>query len=426
MTNKNCELLFEYLRSILYDPSIHTLDISTLEEPYQKLGYGLQFLEKAVSEMKAYSASLATGNLSAEFPSRDNFLCENLKSIHANLNHLTWQAKQVAKGDYSQTVSYLGEFSEAFNTMTKQLRERELSLKQEALRQQEHANMLDGYNQLLLQLIDHSNEDILVTSLDQKEILYCSQPIKEAVLKPEIYEICMNHLNKENPHFLTKSAYEKIWETTDSKEHTYRITTVLMEWQGQQAYSHIILDITEEKKREEKLAAEAYHDPLTGIGNRLFFNEQMEELLSSKQKLTFCYCDLDHLKYVNDTFGHLEGDWYIRYFVNTVKEQLHKEDIFCRIGGDEFCIVMRDCSLTIAKEKFTYMQMIFRHEKTKPYPKNFSFGIIEIPENHSFIHENDIIKRADEIMYQQKKLHKQKYQKMLASENADKKKNDKN
>ncbi|MFR7901198.1 MAG: hypothetical protein ACLU6Y_16235 [Ruminococcus sp.] len=42
-------------------------------------------------------------------------MCENLKNMHSNLNHLTWQAKQVAKGDYSQTVSFLGEFSEAFN-----------------------------------------------------------------------------------------------------------------------------------------------------------------------------------------------------------------------------------------------------------------------------------------------------------------------
>ena len=86
---------------------------------------GLQCLDRAVQELKAYSAALSVGNLSDCSPSRDNPLCENLKNMQANLNHLTWQAKQVAKGDYSQTVSYLGEFSEAFNTMTAQLRERE-------------------------------------------------------------------------------------------------------------------------------------------------------------------------------------------------------------------------------------------------------------------------------------------------------------
>ena len=71
--------------------------------------------------MKEYSAAISVGNLSVEAPPRENFLCKNLKNIHANLNHLSWQAKQVAKGDYSQSVSYLGEFSEAFNTLTKQL-----------------------------------------------------------------------------------------------------------------------------------------------------------------------------------------------------------------------------------------------------------------------------------------------------------------
>ena len=85
----------------------------------------MQYLETAVKEMKQCSAALSKGDLSSFKPARENFLCENLKNIHANLNHLTWQAKQVAKGDYSQTVSYLGEFSEAFNTMTEQLRERE-------------------------------------------------------------------------------------------------------------------------------------------------------------------------------------------------------------------------------------------------------------------------------------------------------------
>ena len=146
MEDVNCQRLFEYLRSILYDSHVQELDIETLDEPYQKLGKGLQYLNKAVREMKDYSAALSNGNLSAFTPSRDNLLCENLKNIHANLNHLTWQAKQVAKGDYSQTVSYLGEFSEAFNTMTKQLREREQTLREEALLEKKHAETVEKYN----------------------------------------------------------------------------------------------------------------------------------------------------------------------------------------------------------------------------------------------------------------------------------------
>jgi len=408
--SKNCELLFEYLRSILYDAKIETLNIFDLDEPYRKLGQGLQFLENAIGEMKSYSEALSHGNLSVDTPPRDNFLCENLKNIHANLNHLTWQAKQVAKGDYAQTVSYLGEFSEAFNTMTGQLHEREVSLKEEATREKAHANMLESYNQLLMQLIDRSNEDILVTSVDHQEILYRHQRTSGDTLSNELYALCIRHLAEKNADpFQGEQAYEWIWETEDSLHCFYRITTGLMEWQGQKAYAHIIQDITEKKQRKQKLTAEAYHDSLTGIGNRQFLIEQMGELLNSKRQLTFCYCDLDHLKYINDTYGHLEGDWYICHFVHTMKKFIRKEDILARIGGDEFCLVLEGLPGTIARERLIDIQNAFDHTKEKPYPKGFSFGIIEIPANHDELTVNDVIRQADYAMYQQKELHKQAY-----------------
>lgn len=57
---------------------------------------------------------------------------------------MTWQAKQVARGDYSQSVSYLGEFSDAFNKMRSQLREREMHLQEEAQKEKAHASMMEG------------------------------------------------------------------------------------------------------------------------------------------------------------------------------------------------------------------------------------------------------------------------------------------
>ena len=90
MEKDNCEMLFEYLKSILYDSPIRPLHVEELDAPYRKLGLGLQYLQKAVEEMQAYTKDLSQGNLSGEFPARDNFLCANLKNLHANLNHLTW------------------------------------------------------------------------------------------------------------------------------------------------------------------------------------------------------------------------------------------------------------------------------------------------------------------------------------------------
>ena len=407
MEDRNCQLLFEYLRSILYDPKPTPLDIESLDEPFQKLGMGLQYLDQAVQEMKTCSAALSNGNLADFNPSRDNFLCENLKNIHANLNHLTWQAKQVAKGDYSQTVSYLGEFSEAFNTMTKQLREREEFLKQEAEKEKAHADMVDNYNGLLLDLIKRSEEDILVTSVNAPKILYSSRNNIEKLQNYELYKI---FLDKQEHGQLKKasdeSSYEWTWNAEDSSHHFYRITTALMEWQGEEAYAHIILEVTKDKLEQDKLEQEAYFDTLTQIGNRYYFQKKLDELLKTDNDLIFCYCDLDHLKHVNDTYGHMEGDWYICYFVDIVKQNIREHDVFARVGGDEFCIILKGCPEDVARKKIRQIQADFRAESTRPYDKNFSFGIVKLSGTERNVDIDDILKQADAAMYQQKKEHK--------------------
>ena len=406
MEDKNCTLLFEYLKSILYDTKVQPLDLDALDAPYRKLGMGMQYLDKAIHEMEDYSAALSMGVLSDATPSRENRLCENLKNIHANLNHLTWQAKQVAKGDYTQTVSYLGEFSEAFNTMTAQLAEREQTLKHEAEMEKKHSYLVDSYNKLLLELIGRSKEEILVTSTDNDQILYSSKNDLSDIRDSELHQIFLHRLHDGLiPEFDGSHSFEYNWEAEDSLHRFYRITTGLMDWQGENAYAHIILDVTEETLRERQLESEAYNDPLTGIGNRHFFSLRSQDLLSSGVPFIVCYCDLDHLKHVNDRFGHLEGDNYLRDFVNTVRFHIRKTDIFARLGGDEFCILMDDCSLQEAKDKFKQIQAEFHNDPFKPYPKNFSMGLVEIEKNHELTSIEDIIAEADASMYTQKRKH---------------------
>ncbi len=405
---KNCELLFEYLRSILYDMEVQQPDMTALDEPYRDLRLGLQFLEQAVTEMKAYSAALSRGDLSAPTPARDNFLCENLKNIHADLKHLTWQAKQVAKGDYSQHVSFLGEFSEAFNTMTEQLREREQSLMEEAQREKEHAEMMEKYNKLLLNLIRHSKEDILVTSVQEPRILYASDNHITGKHNGELFRI---FLQKQRDNALTAAAPDAVhdwsWEAEDSENRFYRITTVRMEWHGEPAYAHIILEMTAEKLEQGKLEQAAYFDKLTKIGNRRCFDRRTAELLKSGVQLLFCYCDLDGLKYVNDTFGHAEGDLYLCTFVAAVKRQIRENDVFVRMGGDEFCVVLKSCPHELAAEKLCRAQKAFAESgPEKPYEKSFSFGIVEIPADHGAVDLEEVLHEADNKMYLQKREHK--------------------
>ena len=407
MNEKNCDILFEYLRGILYGPKIEHMNIEELDEPFQKLGKGLQYLEYAVDEMKRCTEALSRGNLADFTPSRTNPLCENLKNIHANLTHLTWQAKQVAKGDYSQNVSYLGEFSEAFNTMIHQLQEREEFLKQEAKMEKAHANMVESYNLLLLDIIKRSKEEILITSIEKEEILYATQNYEQKIPNEEIYQIFLEKLQRGDFSQETeKDSPEWVWEVEDCANHFYHITTGLMEWQGEKSYAHIILNITEEKKRQKQLESKAHLDMLTQIGNRLYFEEHMKMILKNKVAFSLCYCDLDHLKQINDQHGHLEGDAYIRGFVETVKRYIREKDIFARIGGDEFCIVLIHCPYEIARVKMMQIQEDFIHDTEKEYEKNFSFGIIDVPEDSKGISLKELLHKADEEMYEQKRTHK--------------------
>lgn len=100
-------------------------------------------------------------------------------------------------------------------------------------------------------------------------------------------------------------------------------------------------DITERKKREEENLYLTYHDVLTGLYNRTFFEEQ-RKLMDDEQKLPFSLIvgDINGLKLINDAFGHEEGDKLLAEIAKILKSCCKDEDIICRIGGDEFCILL--------------------------------------------------------------------------------------
>lgn len=390
MANENCEILFEYLRSILYDSSPTQIDIHSLDPDFQKLGMGLQFLDHAIQEMKQCSTALAKGNLSEFNPSRDNFLCANLKNIHANLEHLTWQAKQVAKGDYSQHVSYMGDFSNSFNQMTEQLKEREEHFKSEAELEKKHAETVNKYNQLLLELIRQSNDDVLITDIDQSTILYSSHNKVRVEQENEILY-----------YFFTQIKQPCGWNMKDKDNRYYHIVTISMEWQDKPSFAHFIHDITQEKKEQDQLHKLAHMDALTQAGNRYYFQDEMQKLLDSKTSATLCYCDLDHLKYVNDNYGHDKGDTYICDFVEILKSNIREDDIIARLGGDEFCILFKNGSIDSINLKMKLINEEFSKQASE-YPQSFSFGTVYIDGNKdtSLL---KILQTADQRMYAQKR-----------------------
>jgi diguanylate cyclase (GGDEF)-like protein/PAS domain S-box-containing protein len=112
---------------------------------------------------------------------------------------------------------------------------------------------------------------------------------------------------------------------------------------GRQAVLVAIVDVTERKQAEARIAYMAQHDALTGLPNRVLFHERLDEALSQLPRrggLLAVHClDLDHFKSVNDTLGHPLGDELLREVAERLKDNLRDRDLVARLGGDEFAII---------------------------------------------------------------------------------------
>jgi diguanylate cyclase (GGDEF)-like protein/PAS domain S-box-containing protein len=105
-------------------------------------------------------------------------------------------------------------------------------------------------------------------------------------------------------------------------------------------FSVTLIDITQRKRNEDKMLADALRDPLTGVLNRRGFETEGKQLIASHDTGAVLYLDLNHFKSINDRFGHQAGDALLKAFGHRLEFCLRPEDILGRLGGDEFAIVL--------------------------------------------------------------------------------------
>ena len=117
MVDKNAEILLDFVQNNVMQCRAGALEIGALPAEWQPLGEELNRLAAWMQEYERFAAGLSQGELATVSASRENRICWPLKELRSNLAHLTWQTRQVAKGDYGQRVDFLGEFADSFNTM---------------------------------------------------------------------------------------------------------------------------------------------------------------------------------------------------------------------------------------------------------------------------------------------------------------------
>jgi len=168
------------------------------------------------------------------------------------------------------------------------------------------------------------------------------------------------------------------------------------------------IDITERKKLEEKLQKLAHFDILTGSYRRGYsLNLLEQQIKTANRKKTFVtlfYLDIDRFKYINDTFGHNEGDKVLKETAKLFKSTLREVDIICRIGGDEFLLILPDTFPEKApriRERINKNLEELNQSLNKPYKISFSIGLsVYDPFNPQPVEK--LIHLADQAMYKDK------------------------
>lgn len=163
--------------------------------------------------------------------------------------------------------------------------------------------------------------------------------------------------------------------------------------------------LREKLKTEEKLKIMAFKDNLTGCYAKSYIMEQLDLLLCKKQDdFSLVYIDLDGLKVVNDKFGHNEGDIYICNVSRCIAHSLRENDLFARMGGDEFMIILPKCNQENADLVMQRAQMNLMHIKKEKinYSMSISYGIVHVDNSLMLFTKEDLIEIADKKMYESK------------------------
>ncbi|MBN1828524.1 MAG: transporter substrate-binding domain-containing protein [Deltaproteobacteria bacterium] len=174
----------------------------------------------------------------------------------------------------------------------------------------------------------------------------------------------------------------------------------------------VILDITDRKKLQDELVLYATTDVMTGVFNRRFGLSLLEKHMSLARRtgnsLAICYVDIDNLKTINDQYGHEEGDTAILKIIDVLKTVVRESDIICRLGGDEFMVILPSTDSAGAEVIWQRVEDKIKQEKTSWRllgSLSASHGVAELTRESKTTTE-ELISLADSRMYMEKQARK--------------------
>ena len=196
--------------------------------------------------------------------------------------------------------------------------------------------------------------------------------------------------------------------------HYFAVKASVMKGVIKPLYNVIFLDITDQEVYKNKLEHLSLTDALTGVGNRLFFNQNIVKEIQRSHRyqsdLSLLMFDIDFFKKVNDSYGHDVGDQVLIELASQIKAHLRDTDILCRYGGEEFMIILPETSLEEALKTAEKLRLAIEQlaSDVLPMQLTISFGVAQMTRWDS---EKTLLKRVDNVLYRAKEMGRNRVEK---------------
>ncbi len=290
-------------------------------------------------------------------------------------------------------------------------------------------------------LFEKSSDGILI--IDNGKFVQCNEKIIE-MLHYESKENLLNlHPSELSPEIQPdgRSSYEKAEEmmhlAMERDGHQFEwvhrrangedfwadVSLTPITLNGRKVIYVIWRDISEKKSAQKKLMEQkdilyhqAHHDALTGLPNRILFNERLQkgikEAKHQRTELALFFIDLDQFKQINDSLGHEVGDKVLKVVAERLKAKIRKKDTLARLGGDEFTIIIEKYKnvqmVSALAEKILKVLVQPIHIEGHTLYISCSIGISLYPQDD--INANNLLKYADAAMYKAKEEGRNNFQ----------------
>ena len=225
--------------------------------------------------------------------------------------------------------------------------------------------------------------------------------------KCELLSMSVLDITPEEDHYKAISSFESLFKKGITKnELRFKHKDGSLRWwsvQGVNLGDRVLgftEDITEKVEQKEELIYISYHDQLTGLFNRRYFEEQIQRIEKKDHPVILIMADINGLKLLNDSFGHEAGDKALKLTADLLMKVCRKKDIVARLGGDEFIIIMKNTET--ARAESIIKQAVKAADKLEIFgiPISISFGYHQkVFDDESIF---DTFAEAENFMYRHK------------------------